>query len=145
MIDEEMKLTNQLCFSIYNANRLFNKFYQQSLAEFGLTYPQYLVLMTLWEQDGKTLHQLGDELGLSSNTLTPLLKRLEDKGWINRIRPDSDRRQLEVHLTKRGRDGQVQVFSTLSKCVSDQLDVNSYQTLVAENQQLVDALGEMVK
>lgn len=98
-MNDDIQLTNLLCFSVYNMNRLFNKFYQQALAPLGLTYAQYLVLMSLWEHDNQTLHELGDELKLSSNTLTPLLKRLEKNGWLTRVRPENDRRQLIVSLT----------------------------------------------
>ena len=145
MATDEMNLANQLCFSVYSANRLFNKFYQQALADFDLTYSQYIVLLSLWEQDGQTLRQMGQELGLASNTLTPLLKRLETKGWLVRTRPDADHRQLVVHLTKQGREAQASVELAISHCVSDQLDVGSYQRLLKENQALGGELEKMTK
>ena len=80
----DMKLANQLCFSAYNVNRLFGQFYEQQLKQFGLTFSQYLVLLTLWEQSPQTLNAIGQQLDLSSNTLTPLLKRLEQAGWVTR-------------------------------------------------------------
>lgn len=138
-----MQLTNQLCFSIYNANRLFNKFYQQALEPFGLTYPQYLVLLSLWEQDEQTLHELGTELSLNSNTLTPLLKRLENAGWVTRFRPESDRRQLKIKLTSLAKEQQEPVYAAIDKCVShQQMDINKYQAALAMNTELVEALAK---
>ena len=100
----ELNLTNQLCFAIYDSNRLFNKFYQQALKPFELTYPQYIVLLSLWEDDRQSLKDLSEELSLKSNTLTPLLKRLEDHGWVVRNRPTSDKRQLEICLTEKANE-----------------------------------------
>lgn len=96
-----MKLTNQLCFSVYNVSRLFTKFYEQVLSDYGLTYSQYLVLVSLWEQDNQTLYNIGQSLNLKSNTLTPLLKRLEIAGWIERkkLNPIKDNYSLSS-LTK---------------------------------------------
>lgn len=88
MPEQHPTLTNQLCFAIYNANRVFNQFYKQKLAKFDLTYTQYIVLLALWETDNLALRELGKQLDLASNTLTPLLKRLEDKGYLTRIRPE---------------------------------------------------------
>ena len=102
MNNEDMKLANQLCFSAYNVSRLFAKFYEQQLKPFGLTYSQYLVLLALWEHDNQPLHEVGKQLDLSSNTLTPLLKRLEQSGWVKRQRSEADKRQLVVSLTQRG-------------------------------------------
>lgn len=97
-----MKLANRLCFSAYNVSRLFAKFYEQQLKPFGLTYSQYLVLLALWEHDNQPLHEVGKQLDLSSNTLTPLLKRLEQSGWVKRQRSEVDKRQLVVSLTQKG-------------------------------------------
>ena len=102
MNNEDMKLANQLCFYAYNVSRLFAKFYEQQLKPFGLTYSQYLVLLALWEHDNQPLHEVGKQLDLSSNTLTPLLKRLEQSGWVKRQRSEADKRQLVVSLTQKG-------------------------------------------
>lgn len=102
MNKEDMKLANRLCFSAYNVSRLFAKFYEQQLKPFGLTYSQYLVLLALWEHDNQPLHEVGKQLDLSSNTLTPLLKRLEQSGWVKRQRSEVDKRQLVVSLTQKG-------------------------------------------
>ncbi|KFN92897.1 MarR family winged helix-turn-helix transcriptional regulator [Tetragenococcus muriaticus] len=97
----DTRLADQLCFSIYNTNRLFAKFYQKALEPYQLTYTQYIVLLALWEQDCKTLSDLAKELELASNTLTPLLKRLETAGWLTRCRAENDQRQLMIQLTEK--------------------------------------------
>ncbi|WP_201770056.1 MarR family winged helix-turn-helix transcriptional regulator [Sporolactobacillus terrae] len=109
-------MDNQLCFAVYNANRLFNKFYQIALAPFHLTYAQYVVLLALWEEDGLMLHALGRRLHLESNTLTPLLKRLETAGWLIRRRSPEDKRQLFVHLTDFGRRKQSEILQAVQNC-----------------------------
>ncbi|MCD8879411.1 MarR family winged helix-turn-helix transcriptional regulator [Staphylococcus kloosii] len=141
MIDEEMKLANQLCFSAYNVNRLFGKFYEQQLKKFGLTFSQYLVLLTLWEENNQTLWAIGKKLDLASNTLTPLLKRLEQTGWIQRTRAENDKRQLIVTLTTKGIDQQEEVHKAISKCISSQFDVDEY--IKAKN--IMDNLEETLK
>ena len=107
---DEMTLANQLCFSAYNVSRLFAQFYEQQLRPFGLTYSQYLVLLALWEEDNRTLHEIGRQLDLSSNTLTPLLKRLEQSGWVIRERSETDKRQLMVTLTEKAHQQQEAVL-----------------------------------
>ncbi|WP_158798849.1 MarR family winged helix-turn-helix transcriptional regulator [Pedobacter sp. L105] len=97
-----LKLENQLCFPLYAASRLVTKCYQPLLDEFGLTYPQYLVLLILWETDTVSLKVISEKLYLQSNTLTPLLKRMEDTGLINRTRSQEDERSIIISLTKKG-------------------------------------------
>ncbi|PTI68634.1 MarR family transcriptional regulator [Staphylococcus succinus] len=126
-LDETMKLTNQLCFSVYNVSRLFTKFYEQVLSDFGLTYSQYLVLVSLWEQDNQTLYNIGQSLNLKSNTLTPLLKRLETAGWIERKKIESDKRQLLIKLTDKGKSQQLDIYQAISQCVSEQMNLQEYQ------------------
>ena len=86
--------SKQLCHSFYQVNKLFNQFYMKNLTEFDLTYTQYLVLLVLWEKAPLTLKELGKKLDLASNTLTPLLKRLEEKGYIQRLVPTSAHRTI---------------------------------------------------
>lgn len=86
-MQDDLTLANQLCFSTYHASRLLIKLYQQALQPFSLTYPQYLVLLSLWENDRQPLHDLGDRLDFGSNTLTPLLRRMEYNGWLTRTPP----------------------------------------------------------
>ena len=92
-----------LCFSIYSAGHAFNQFYRPKLEPLGLTYPQFLVMMTLWEGDDRTVKELGQVVQLESNTLTPLLKRLEGQGFLTRTRDNGDERQVRIVLTDAGR------------------------------------------
>lgn len=92
-----------LCFAIYSANHAFNRVYKPLLEELGLTYPQYIAMVLLWERDGQTVGELGERLFLESNTLTPLLKRLETLGYIKRSRDPADERLVRVRLTESGR------------------------------------------
>jgi DNA-binding MarR family transcriptional regulator len=97
------KLEDFLCFAVYSANLAFNRVYKPLLDELGLTYPQYLVLVVLYEEDGQTVGGLGEKLFLDSSTLTPLLKRMEATGTITRQRDPQDERQVRIRLTPRGR------------------------------------------
>lgn len=103
--DELLKLDNQLCFQLYSASRMMTKLYQPLLKPLDLTYPQYLVMLVLWEQSMGykfTVTELGERLFLDSGTLTPLLKRLETKRLIQRQRSNEDERQVWVKLTTSG-------------------------------------------
>lgn len=96
------RLEDQLCFAVYQAGHAFTRVYRQVLAELGLTYPQYLVMLALWERDGLSVKALGERLMLDSGTLTPLLKRLEAAGLITRRRSREDERQVLLLLTAEG-------------------------------------------
>ncbi|MDQ0009977.1 DNA-binding MarR family transcriptional regulator [Luteibacter jiangsuensis] len=96
-------LDGQLCFALYSANLAMGKLYRQLLAKLDLTYPQYLVMLVLWEGDGITVSELGERLYLDSATLTPLLKRLQSAGLVQRTRGTRDERQVIVTLTDEGR------------------------------------------
>jgi DNA-binding MarR family transcriptional regulator len=96
-------LDQQLCFALYAANLAMGKVYRRLLAALGLTYPQYLVMLVLWERDGLTVSEIGERLYLDSATLTPLLKRLEAVGLLGRARSAEDERQVVVSLTAEGR------------------------------------------
>lgn len=98
-----LALDHQLCFALYSASLAVTKTYQPLLAPLGLTYPQYLVMLVLWEQDGLTVSQLGERLHLDSGTLTPLLKRLESGGLVQRLRDAADERRVRLQLTAEGR------------------------------------------
>lgn len=98
-----LALDQQLCFAVYSAAHALNRTYKPLLDPYGLTYPQYIALMTLWQQDGRTVKALGATLGLDSGTLSPLLKRLEASGYITRARDKADERQVLVTLTDKGR------------------------------------------
>ena len=104
MIDDKFKLENQLCFRLYTASRLITQAYHPLLGEFGLTYPQYLVLLVLWEKDEQPVNDIARRLVLETNTVTPLLKRMEAAGIVTRSQGKKDARQTIVKLTKKGRD-----------------------------------------
>ncbi|MBW8241163.1 MarR family transcriptional regulator [Muricauda oceani] len=99
----ELYLENQLCFPLYAASRLTTKIYGPYLEELGITYPQYLVLLILWQHNDQSVKKIGQQLYLESNTLTPLLKRLEQKQLIERNRSTTDERTVMISLTKAGK------------------------------------------
>jgi DNA-binding MarR family transcriptional regulator len=100
---DPLLVDQQLCFALYNASRAVIRAYAPLLEPLGLTYPQYLVLLVLWERDGLAVKRLGHRLALDSGTLTPLLKRLEHQGLIDRRRGEVDERVVRIHLTPAGR------------------------------------------
>ena len=104
MIKEEFKLDNQLCFRLYTASRLVTQAYHPLLSEQGLTYPQYLVLLVLWENDAQPVNDIAKRLFLETNTVTPLLQRMEKEGVIVRRKGEADGRQTIVSLTRKGRE-----------------------------------------
>ncbi len=101
--DAMLKLDNQLCFALYSTSLSMTRLYKPLLDELGLTYPQYLAMLVLWEKDGLMVSELGERLYLDSGTLTPLLKRLESSGLISRIRAVEDERRVHITLTAAGR------------------------------------------
>ena len=109
MIKEEFKLDNQLCFRLYTASRLLTQVYHPLLSGYGLTYPQYLVLLVLWEKDAQPVNDIAKRLFLETNTVTPLLQRMEKEGIITRTRGKQDARQMIVSLTGKGKGLQKQL------------------------------------
>ncbi len=102
--DAWLQLDQQLCFALYSASLAMTKVYKPLLEPLGLTYPQYLALLLLWERDAQTVGELGERLFLDSGTLTPLLKRMEAAGWLTRERAADDERRVIVSLTPAGRE-----------------------------------------
>jgi DNA-binding MarR family transcriptional regulator len=102
MTYDQLKLDNQLCFPFYAVSRLITRAYQPYLDELGITYPQYLVLLVLWETNGITVSEISQRLILNTNTITPLLKRLEVLGILNRQRATDDERKVIISLTEKG-------------------------------------------
>lgn len=102
MNDTMITLDNQLCFAVYAASHAFNKAYKPLLAELGITYPQYLVMLFLWEKRVAGVTEIAAALGLDTGTLSPLLKRLEKTGYISRERGTQDERQVMIRLTPQG-------------------------------------------
>jgi DNA-binding MarR family transcriptional regulator len=103
-VPTDPKLADFLCFAIYSANLAYGRAYKPILEELGLTYTQYIAIVALWEQDNQTVSSLGEKLFLESNTLTPILKKLESMGYLRRQRDASDERQVLISLTDAGRD-----------------------------------------
>ncbi|MBO6095752.1 MAG: winged helix-turn-helix transcriptional regulator [Bacteroidales bacterium] len=103
MVKEAFLLDNQLCFRLYTASRLLTQAYHPLLASFGLTYPQYLVLLVLWEKDKRPVNDIAKRLYLETNTVTPLLQRMEKEGIILREKGKEDARQIIVTLTPKGK------------------------------------------
>lgn len=103
-MEDKFKLENQLCFRLYTASRLLTQAYHPLLSEHCLTYPQYLVLLVLWEKDAQPVNDIAKRLFLETNTVTPLLKRMEAEGIVTRSKGKEDARQMIVKLTRKGRD-----------------------------------------
>ncbi len=103
-MEDFLKLDKQLCFSVYVLHREIMQAYRPILNDIGLTYPQYIAMMALWENDDVTVNQLGETLQLDNGTLTPLLKRLESKSFLTRNRSKTDERVVRIQLTRQGRD-----------------------------------------
>ena len=112
---DPLLLDNQLCYALYAAAHRMTKSYRPFLERLGLTYPQYLVLLVLWENDGSTVKKIGNRLFLDSGTLTPLLKRLEASGHVRRARDRADERQVSILLTEKG-----QALRGRMECVPDE-------------------------
>jgi DNA-binding MarR family transcriptional regulator len=102
-VDESPQLSDFLCFAVYSANLAFGRAYRPILEQLGVTYTQYIAIVALWEQDHQTVGSLGEKLFLESNTLTPILKKLEATGYLQRRRDPDDERQVVVSLTAAGR------------------------------------------
>lgn len=130
-----------LCFSIYSAGHAFNALYRPLLDEIGLTYPQYLVMVALWNRDGQRVKELGDALFLDSSTLTPLLKRMEAAGLVTRTRNREDERQVLLNLTARGWELRAKAAS-ISTCIQDAVGLNA--AAVQKVQAAVDAIRDSI-
>ncbi|CAB5649655.1 MarR family winged helix-turn-helix transcriptional regulator [Comamonas aquatica] len=136
------QLDHQLCFALYSASLAMTKLYKPLLEGLGLTYPQYLVLLVLWERDDLMVSELGERLFLDSGTLTPLLKRMEAAGWLQRQRDAADERRVRVTLSTAGRALQAQA-ADIPACVlqHSQCTLSELQALTAQVQQLRDRLA----
>lgn len=131
MDDSKLKLENQICFPIYSTSRLITKAYKPFLDEIGLTYTQYLVLMVLWETDEISVNKISEKLMLNSNTLSPLLKRMEKMELLKRTRSTQDERSVIVQLTEKGKQ-----LKTVARPIPEKL----LKTLLNENIKLSDVL-----
>ncbi len=142
MMPQKLPLESQLCFSLYATSMAVNRTYKPMLDQLGLTYPQYLVLSTLWENDALAVSGIADRLSLESRTITPLVKRLESAGFLTRERNPKDERQVIVSLTAKGRS-----WNEKTACLTDKLLERSGLTaeqltkMNGQVQQLRDALS----
>lgn len=145
MAYSELQLDNQICFRLYTASRLITQAYTPMLNELGITYPQYLVLMVLWEKDCQPVNDIAHRLMLETNTVTPLLQRMEKQGLIIRKKGELDKRQQIVSLTKKGREMEEQAFKlipggmgeTLKACP---LQIDDYRHLASELDAIIETL-----
>jgi DNA-binding MarR family transcriptional regulator len=131
MDDQQLQLSRQICFPLYSASRLITKAYKPYLDEMGITYPQYLVLMVLWENDNLTVNQISEKLLLNTNTISPLLKRMEKSELIERNRSSEDERIVIVNLTETGKQ-----IKDKAKSIPEQL----LKILLNENIELSEVL-----
>lgn len=141
-MDDLLKLDKQLCFSVYVLHREIMQRYRAILEEVDLTYPQYITMMALWENDEQTVNQLGEKLFLDNGTLTPLLKRLEGKSLLTRTRSKTDERVVKIQLTTQGAELKekascipMQIFEALK------LDYSDMQQLKALADKIVTNVG----
>jgi len=149
MTSEHLKLDNQLCFPIYAASRLIIRSYQPYLDKLDITYPQYLVMLVLWEKDEMTVNAISKRLILNTNTITPLLQRMENQHLIVRQRSVVDERKVMVSLTQKGRDLQESAqeipIQLGTKLVSGKLTVKEMQELKTKLYELIDELSHLEK
>lgn len=132
---EQLRLNNQFCFPVYALSRLITREYQPYLEKLNITYPQYLALMVLWEHNGITVNEISHKLILNTNTVTPLLKRMETMGLLERKRSDQDERKVIIRLTPKGKE--------LEKEAA-QIPLQLIQNLAAEDIPL-ESLAELKK
>ena len=141
----ELQLDNQICFRLYTATRLITQAYMPMLTELGITYPQYLVLMVLWEKDCQPVNDIAHRLLLETNTVTPLLQRMEKLGIVSRKKGEQDKRQQIVSLTEKGRDMEEQAYKLIPAGMSETLKVcplqiEDYTHLASELDSIIETL-----
>jgi DNA-binding MarR family transcriptional regulator len=146
MEGEQLKLSNQLCFPVYAASRLITREYQPYLDKLGITYPQYLVLLVLWETDSITVNDIAAKLILNTNTITPLLKRMETMGLITRTRSGSDERKVVIALTPSGQTMRQEALTVpldlANRLKSSSLTMEELIVLKDTLNELIDFLGK---
>jgi len=142
----ELRLDNQICFRLYTAARLITQAYTPMLSELGITYPQYLVLMVLWEKDAIPVNDIARRLLLETNTVTPLLQRMERQGLVIRERGEQDRRQQFVSLTENGKAMEEQAYALIPRGMGERLSacplkMEDYVGLAQQLDTIIDSLG----
>ena len=145
MTHEQLKLQNQLCFPVYAASRLMIREYQPFLDQLGITYAQYLVLMVLWEADSVPVSRITQRLFLNTNTVTPILKRMEAQGLITRQRAASDERKVIISLTPQGRQLETAAAAIpeqlVASLVSAEIDAEDLLALKEQLERIVQHLA----
>lgn len=141
----ELRLDNQICFRLYTAARLIIQAYTPMLSELGITYPQYLVLMVLWEKDAVPVNDIARRLLLETNTVTPLLQRMERQGLVIRERGEQDRRQQFVSLTEKGKTMEEQAYALIPRGMGERLSacplkMEDYVGLAQQLDTIIDSL-----
>ena len=141
----ELQLDNQVCFRLYTAARLITQAYTPLLTALGITYPQYLVLMVLWEKDNQPVNDIAHRLMLETNTVTPLLQRMEKLGIVSRKKGEQDKRQQIVSLTQKGKDLEEEAYTQIPSGMLDQLSAcplkgEDYQHLAKELDAMIETL-----
>lgn len=141
----ELQLDNQICFRLYTASRLITQAYTPILSELGITYPQYLVLMVLWEKDNQPVNDIAHRLLLETNTVTPLLQRMERIELVKRQKGKLDKRQHIVRLTKKGREMEEKAYALIPTGMGKQLSacpmqLEDYQHLAQELDSIISSL-----
>ncbi|MCH7410742.1 MarR family transcriptional regulator [Belliella sp. DSM 111904] len=137
-------IENQICFPLYAASRMLIQNYHEPLSAIGLTYPQYLVMLVLWEEDGLAVNSIGKKLHLDSGTLTPLLKRMESASLIKRVRSDVDERKVEIELTFQGKalKNKAESIPDKVRVTLNSMDTESLDSLKSKLHQLLDTLNQ---
>ena len=141
----ELQLDNQICFRLYTASRLITQAYTPILSELGITYPQYLVLMVLWEKDNQPVNDIAHRLLLETNTVTPLLQRMEKIELVKRQKGKLDKRQHIERLTKKGREMEEKAYALIPTGMGKQLSacpmqLEDYQHLAQELDSIISSL-----
>ena len=144
---EELRLDNQVCFRLYTATRLITQAYTPLLNELGITYPQYLVMMVLWEQDAQPVNDIARRLLLETNTVTPLLQRMEKLGIVTRQRGKEDKRQQIVSLTEKGKAMEEQAYQVIPAGMGRELSscpfqLDDYERLAGELDTIINTLRQ---
>jgi DNA-binding MarR family transcriptional regulator len=143
-VQESLFLDNQICFPLYAASRLIIQACREPLEELGITYPQYLVMLVLWENDGLAVNEIGKKLFLDSGTLTPLLKRLETNNLIKRVRSDQDERKVKIELSFQGKSMKSKA-EKVPKKIAERLkswEPNALGILTSEINRLINTLNQ---
>lgn len=139
IVEDFLTLKKQLCFAVYETASEFNKLYASVLQPFGLTYPQYLVLLALWERDEITVKELGEKLDLGTGTLTPMLARMEANGWVQKKRSQLDERKVFIYLQPKAFEEKPNITLKISE------EISSCQIGLEEYEQLMRQLNDLHK